>query len=145
MRINTFLLACLLVGLLSCVVSQETATADDISTTNELGVESDADGATDEAVTTEESASATDPNGDVVVDENEGTAAEAETTTTTEGETAAEQEAEPVQTGPFIDLFGTQLYSMEMLDETSAQLRAHYTNEALGGKKVVGVYFSADW
>ena len=144
MRINKFLFACLLVGLLSCVVSQETATAEKVSTIEE--VESDADGAIDEAATTEESASATDPNnGDVVVDENEGTAAEAETTTTTEGDTAAEQEAEPVQTGPFVDLFGTQLYSMEMLDETSAQLRAHYTNEALDGKKVVGVYFSADW
>jgi nucleoredoxin len=65
-----------------------------------------------------------------------------ESSTTAEEEIA---EDEPVQSGPFIDLFGTQLYSMEMIDETSAQLYANYTNHALAGKKVVGLYFSADW
>lgn len=63
-------------------------------------------------------------------------------TSNTEGVHATD---EPVQSGPFIDLFGTQLYSMEMVDETSAQLYANYTNEALSGKTVVGLYFSADW
>lgn len=51
----------------------------------------------------------------------------------------------PVQTGPFIDLFGESLLSLEMIDEKQAQLHSHYTNEALRGKKVIGIYFSADW
>ena len=62
---------------------------------------------------------------------------------------AAEEEkavpAEPEQSGPFIDLLGSHLYSLEMIDETQAQLVPQYTNEALVGKKVVGLYFSADW
>ncbi|KAL7448568.1 hypothetical protein ACHAWC_001449 [Mediolabrus comicus] len=32
-----------------------------------------------------------------------------------------------------------------MVDETHAQVHQHYTNEILSGKKVVGLYFSADW
>ncbi len=51
----------------------------------------------------------------------------------------------PAQTGPFIDLFGEVLLSLEMVDETHAQVHQHYTNEVLSGKKVVGLYFSADW
>jgi thiol-disulfide isomerase/thioredoxin len=51
----------------------------------------------------------------------------------------------PVQTGPFIDLLGPTLLSLQMVDDKSAQLVSHYTNEALAGKKVVGLYFSADW
>lgn len=51
----------------------------------------------------------------------------------------------PVQVGPFIDLLGPQLLSLEMLSETQAQLQPHYTNEVLKDKKVVGLYFSADW
>jgi nucleoredoxin len=51
----------------------------------------------------------------------------------------------PVQTGPLIDLFGQQLLSLEMVDELSAELRPHFTSDALRGKKVIGVYFSADW
>lgn len=54
-------------------------------------------------------------------------------------------EEAPVQTGPFIDLLGPSLLSLEMLDETHAQLVSHYTNDALRGKSVVGLYFSADW
>jgi len=57
-------------------------------------------------------------------------------------ETAA---TEPVQSGPLIDLLGTKLQSLEMVDETSAQVKEHYTNEVLSGKKVIGLYFSADW
>jgi hypothetical protein len=52
---------------------------------------------------------------------------------------------EPVQAGPLIDLLGTKLYSLQMIDETSAEVRESYTNEALAGKKVIGLYFSADW
>lgn len=52
---------------------------------------------------------------------------------------------EQVQTGPLIDLLGTKLYSLKIVDEQSAEIREHYTNEALAGKKVIGLYFSADW
>jgi hypothetical protein len=51
----------------------------------------------------------------------------------------------PVQTGPLIDLFGPALLGLEMIDEQHAQLTANYTSDALRGKKVIGVYFSADW
>lgn len=51
----------------------------------------------------------------------------------------------PIQTGPLIDLFGQQLLSLKMVDESSAELRPHFTSDALRGKKVIGVYFSADW
>lgn len=57
---------------------------------------------------------------------------------------AAEKE-HPVQSGPFIDLLGPALYSLEMIDENRAQIQQQYTNEALAGKNVVGLYFSADW
>jgi len=56
-----------------------------------------------------------------------------------------EEPAPPKQSGPFIDLLGETLYSLEMVDESHAQLHQHYTNEALSGKKVIGLYFSADW
>ncbi len=60
------------------------------------------------------------------------------------------QESQPevmpvVQVGPYIDLLGDMLLSLEMVDEAHAQVHQHYTNEALSGKKVVGLYFSADW
>lgn len=51
----------------------------------------------------------------------------------------------PVQSGPFVDIFGPTLLSLEMVDEKSAKLQPHYTNDALRGKNVVGLYFSADW
>lgn len=56
-----------------------------------------------------------------------------------------QEEGEPVQTGPLIDIFGPKLLSLEMIDESSAELRPHLTSDALRGKKVIGVYFSADW
>mmetsp|Transcript_63472 Transcript_63472/g.95825 ORF Transcript_63472/g.95825 Transcript_63472/m.95825 type:complete len:268 (-) Transcript_63472:31-834(-) len=80
---------------------------------------------------TEESASATDPS-----------ATEADAV---ESDPVENVEDEPVQTGPLIDLLGAQLYSMQLVDETTAQINAHYTNEALAGKNVIGIYFSADW
>lgn len=52
---------------------------------------------------------------------------------------------EPVQSGPFIDLFGPTLLSLKMVDSTRAQIVSNYTSDALRGKSVVGVYFSADW
>eukprot|EP00977_Amphora_coffeiformis_P001527 scaffold296_cov102-Amphora_coffeaeformis.AAC.15 len=51
----------------------------------------------------------------------------------------------PLQSGPFVDLFGPTLLSLEMTSETTATLNEHLTNDALQGKKVVGLYFSADW
>mmetsp|Transcript_12155 Transcript_12155/g.28843 ORF Transcript_12155/g.28843 Transcript_12155/m.28843 type:complete len:262 (-) Transcript_12155:48-833(-) len=55
------------------------------------------------------------------------------------------QEEEPVQSGPLIDLLGPKLESLKIVDEQSAQVMEHYTNEALAGKTVIGLYFSADW
>lgn len=49
----------------------------------------------------------------------------------------------PVQSGPFIDLFGPTLLSLEMTGPTTAQLHELPTNEALKGKKVIGLYYSA--
>jgi hypothetical protein len=51
---------------------------------------------------------------------------------------------EPVQQGPLIDLLGPKLLSLE-LDATHAHLIPHYTTDALRDKKVIGLYFSADW
>lgn len=59
--------------------------------------------------------------------------------------TIGDEEAPPTQTGPLIDLFGPALLGLEMIDEQHAQLTANYTSDALRGKKVIGVYFSADW
>jgi len=57
-----------------------------------------------------------------------------------------EPEPEPVQSGPLIDLLGTKLHSLEInADEQSARVKEHFTNEVLDGKKVIGLYFSADW
>ena len=75
---------------------------------------------------------------------NETTAA-LESSKDTESNTQQDVEKEPEQLGPFIDLLGPYLYSLELIDETQAQIIPHYTNEALKGKKVVGLYFSADW
>ena len=63
----------------------------------------------------------------------------------TETAKAINESSPPVQAGPFIDLLGPTLLSLEMIDEQTAQFKQHYTNEALRGKKVVGLYFSADW
>ena len=80
---------------------------------------------------------------------DEATTAAADEATTDEQTQQQQAEAEatppPAQTGPFIDLFGEVLLSLEMVDETHAQVHQHYTNEVLSGKKVVGLYFSADW
>jgi hypothetical protein len=51
----------------------------------------------------------------------------------------------PVQAGPLIDLLGPTLLSLEIVDEKFARIQPHLTNDVLGGKKVIGLYFSADW
>ncbi|KAL3763222.1 hypothetical protein ACHAW5_005489 [Stephanodiscus triporus] len=69
-----------------------------------------------------------------------------ETTSTDSESTKGSQAISPVvQSGPFVDLLGDLLISLEMIDETKAQVHQHHTNVALDGKKVVGLYFSADW
>jgi len=66
--------------------------------------------------------------------------------TTSQSEEAQQTSSEePVQSGPLIDLLGPKLQSLEIIDQQSAQVKEHYTNEALSGKKVIGLYFSADW
>jgi len=86
---------------------------------------------------------ASDSNAAPVPAEKAGDPAPKEEASETETETEAK--SAPVQSGPFIDLFGENLLSLKMVDETHAQMETHLTNEALAGKKVVGVYFSADW
>ena len=102
----------------------------------------------------EEEVIATDTTEEVVEDDKvEDTAtktqSDGETTEATEETTATEEEtaaaAPVVQSGPFIDLLGDTLLSLQMVSETQAQVNQHYTNDALSGKKVVGLYFSADW
>jgi len=105
----------------------------------------------------EEEEVATDTTEEVVEDEKvvEDTAiktqSDGETVDNTEAteETPATEEETPaapvVQSGPFIDLLGDTLLSLQMVSETQAQVNQHYTNDALSGKKVVGLYFSADW
>jgi hypothetical protein len=102
-----------------------------------------ADDATVDATTTttatEESKTDEDQQSTAATATSEQGEQQATTTTTTT------TEAPPTQSGPFIDLFGDVLLSLEMVDETHAQVHQHYTNEILSGKKVVGLYFSADW
>lgn len=70
---------------------------------------------------------------------------EATTAATASSTTTKEETAATPQTGPLVDLFGPTLLSLEMVDETHAKLDTHLTNDALGNKKVIGLYFSADW
>lgn len=117
----TRILLCV-ISILSCVAAQEVAEAEAAS-----------DGAAVDAV-------------DTIADEE--VAAESSKTDENENETEPVQSHPvelPVQSGPFIDLLGPTLLSLEMTSETTATLNEHLTNDALQGKKVVGLYFSADW
>ncbi|KAL3802243.1 hypothetical protein HJC23_001787 [Cyclotella cryptica] len=75
----------------------------------------------------------------------ESVAAETQQDFSPDEQQQSQQQQPPTQSGPFIDIFGEVLLSLEMVDETHAQVHQHFTNEALAGKKVVGLYFSADW
>jgi hypothetical protein len=99
----------------------------------------------DTATTT---ATATDEQEQVIADDN-GTANQPNTG---EERVAAAQDDDesssasiPVQSGPFIDLLGPSLLSYDMVGPEQMQFKELPTNEALNGKKVVGLYFSADW
>jgi hypothetical protein len=48
-----------------------------------------------------------------------------------------------VQKGPFIDLLGPTLLSLVLTGENTARFEQNLTNDALSGKTVVGLYFSA--
>eukprot|EP00984_Skeletonema_dohrnii_P023406 scaffold12503_cov128-Skeletonema_dohrnii-CCMP3373.AAC.3 len=108
--------------------------------------------AVEESSESEEAEATVDDDATAIADETTTTAESTAEATTEESKTdeQSQQEEEqatppPAQTGPFIDLFGEVLLSLEMVDETHAQVHQHYTNEVLSGKKVVGLYFSADW
>jgi hypothetical protein len=159
MKVPTLLLAWFvsLAFLGSSVLCQEAATATADATETETVQEAPAvTETTTEGAATDDSASALDV--DAATDELkeeavEGAAeenvAESEESVSEQAE-PVKQEAEttttePVQSGPLIDLFGPQLLALEILDEQTGQLNAQYTNEALAGKNVIGIYFSADW
>jgi hypothetical protein len=87
-------------------------------------------------------------HGSVVAGQEAATVAEeAATSTSTEEATIDldEEAAPPVQVGPLVDLLGPSMLSLEMIDSTHAQYVEHTTSDALRGKKVIGLYFSADW
>jgi hypothetical protein len=60
-----------------------------------------------------------------------------------EPEQDATQESNIVQKGPFIDLLGPTLLSLVLTGENTARFEQNLTNDALSGKTVVGLYFSA--
>lgn len=105
----------------------------------------------DDVVASVESPGSEEEEAEAAVDEILATTATLEESATEEQTQQKDEEEEaqptppPAQTGPFIDLFGEVLLSLEMVDEAHAQVHQHYTNEVLSGKKVVGLYFSADW
>lgn len=131
---------------------------DDLDTTAAGGEDAadkteDTIAATTETTEKNEETSITEGESNVVDGTTEAT--DDTTTTTKDSETNAtsketggggvSEETPVVQAGPYIDLLGDTLLSLQMVDETHAQVNQHYTNEALSGKKVVGLYFSADW
>jgi len=59
--------------------------------------------------------------------------------------TSSQGTVQAVQAGPFVDLLGPTLLSLQMIDDTHAQINSHATTDALKGKNVVALYFSADW
>uniref|UniRef100_A0A7R9ZRT0 Thioredoxin domain-containing protein n=1 Tax=Craspedostauros australis TaxID=1486917 RepID=A0A7R9ZRT0_9STRA len=123
------------------VTSEEGETADDETVSDETG---ESEAAAEEEVATE-AAAATD-DGETTSDATEEAATQQQ-----ESEAAADAAADkkekqlPVQAGPLVDLLGPSLLSLEMIDETTAQFKQHLTSDALAGKKVIGLYFSADW
>lgn len=129
MKLIIFLLCVL--SCLICVAAQETAEMEETLVENtDASVDTDGvDQAADIATDTEE-----------VEDLDAGEEAIPETQ---EGEDVTAER--PVQSGPFIDLLGPSLLSIELTDPTTARISESLTNDALKGKKVIGLYFSADW
>lgn len=126
---SSFVILLALNNLVKCIASTEEATIDLDGTATEPPSE-----AISEPM--DETASHADPKESIGDNMQQNSNAE---------QSSGEYEELPMQSGPFIDLFGPALLSLEMLDETHAQFAAHLTNDVLQGKKVVGLYFSADW
>jgi hypothetical protein len=88
-------------------------------------------------------------NGDATTTSTTATttnAESAEKTQTKQQQSPAEKDEKSLaQVGPFVDLFGPKLLKLRQLDEKRMELLTTTTNEALNGKMVVGIYFSADW
>ena len=126
------LFLCLILSL-ACVSAQEVAEAE---TTTEP-----AEGAASTTENDETTTAATEssPEASATTDEAEEIAS-----STPQKDEEVTKEL-PVQSGPFVDLFGPSLLSLEMTSPTTAQLNEMLTNDALKGKKVIGLYFSADW
>ncbi|KAL7567630.1 hypothetical protein ACA910_000224 [Epithemia clementina (nom. ined.)] len=61
------------------------------------------------------------------------------------GSAAISSAEPPIQSGPLVDLLGPILLSLEYTGSSTAALKEHYTTDALRNKKVIGLYFSADW
>lgn len=151
MRIPTLLLSLLLVLLCASssfgdestgAVAQEEAPG----AVDDNVVADDAAAAAAAAAVDEEAVEQEPPNSKSETAEQAGELSGEEVESAAEEETASVAEEDtPIQSGPFIDLLGDTLLSLEMIDEQRAQLNTVYTNEALAGKKVIGLYFSADW
>ena len=149
MRIPTLLLSLLLVLLCASSSFGDESTG--------AVAQEEAPGAVDDNVVADDAAAAAaavdeeaveqePPNSKSETAEQAGDLSGEEVESVSEEETASVAEEDtPIQSGPFIDLLGDTLLSLEMIDEQRAQLNTVYTNEALAGKKVIGLYFSADW
>lgn len=119
----------------------DAAAAEDVAAAEEIsGRDTPVDGGSADAADGDTAVNETDVEENDIVDTSE----EMTETEATAEERKATAEP-PVQSGPFIDLFGDTLLSLEMIDKGHAQLHQKLTNEALSEKKVVGLYFSADW
>ena len=66
-------------------------------------------------------------------------AGESSSTTTPSNSTTADEG------GPLVDLLGSKLLQLVMIDEKQAKVQPLSTTDALRNKEVVGIYFSADW
>jgi len=124
--------------------SEPSLMAEKDTSTNEAldSTESDSTTAAPDTKTTEDESCATD----TAADDSDGrNTTDLVDKTTLDTNREEEKKDDPVQVGPFIDLFGNNLLSLSLVDETHAKMELQYTNEALHGKKVIGIYFSADW
>ncbi|KAG7350813.1 alkyl hydroperoxide reductase [Nitzschia inconspicua] len=138
MRYYTLLL-CLTVHI-ACFLSEHIVIGKETATVTAADPESATSVTTDESSAhDEEQAKTATKEKSSVTDQSQKDA------TSSESEDKVETEEEPFQAGPLIDLFGPKLQSLKLVDETSAQISEQYTNEALKGKNVIGIYFSADW
>jgi hypothetical protein len=127
------------------IISEEVPVSSGSGSTNESPVADVIDASSPSSTSSETAATAATAADDAIPPASQGDQSSSSSSSSTATSHQNETSAEPVQAGPFIDLLGPHLLSLEMVDPTHAQLVPHYTNEALRNKKVVGLYFSADW